>query len=694
EEIIQDADFDNGIIAHEYTHGISNRLTGGGDNADCLFNAEQMGEGWSDWYATVITIEPGDQGTDIRGMGTWSSGEPITGTGIRPAPYSTDFNINPYTYGDSNNEASISQPHGVGFIFATMLWDLTWALIDEYGGTPDPDLYQGTGGNNIAMQLVTEAMKIQPCNPGMVDGRDAILTADELLYDGAHQCLIWEVFANRGLGYSADQGSPSSRTDQVEAFDLPPLCLVATEAPVAQFSTTSINSCSSEISFIDESYDIVHAYEWTFGDGNISTDQNPVNTFPGSGTYTIQLVVSNNIGNDTTTQQITIELPPSPEVEDIEVCLGDDAQIVATTTGLAQWRDENGQVIHNGPFYEVTTVAEPQTFYVENLEGGPSGYVGPEDPGFGTGGYHNTGYHGALNFTADQAIEIVSVWVNAQGPGERTLTIGSGFNNDGSAPSGAEIVDQVTVFLSGGPQRVFLNMTVPAAGDYNIGGNSVNLYRNNESPGFPFVLEDLMTIVNSSANTSPTGYYYYFYDIEARPVQCISASVPVTVSPVTSDFSFVDEGDLTVSFTDESTGATNWLWDFGDGNTSTEQNPVHTYDFVDNYTVTLTINDGACASTQTFTTVTSVQNIFPEGYGVTILPNPADGWARVALENTLTEDLHIQTLDISGKLLNSTTLRAGQQFADLEVAQLPAAVYLIKIQGQQFTEMRKLVVKR
>jgi extracellular elastinolytic metalloproteinase len=45
------------------------------------------------------------------------------------------------------------------------------------------------------------------------------------LYGGANKCLIWEVFARRGLGYSADQGSSEDRTDQTEAFDLHPDCI-------------------------------------------------------------------------------------------------------------------------------------------------------------------------------------------------------------------------------------------------------------------------------------------------------------------------------------------------------------------------------------------------------------------------------------------------------------------------------------
>nr|WP_294861183.1 T9SS-dependent M36 family metallopeptidase [uncultured Fluviicola sp.] len=216
-----DSDFDNMIIAHEYGHGISTRLVGGADNTDCLFNAEQMGEGWSDWFGLMLTQVASDLGTDGRGVGTYVTNEPNNGTGIRPSPYSTDFAINDYTYGNTNNN-SLSQPHGIGFVWATMLWDLNWALIDQYGF--DSNIKSGMGGNNIAMNLVIEGLKLTACAPGFVDGRDGILAADLILYGGANKCLIWEVFARRGLGFSASQGDSDDRNDQVEAFDVDPSC--------------------------------------------------------------------------------------------------------------------------------------------------------------------------------------------------------------------------------------------------------------------------------------------------------------------------------------------------------------------------------------------------------------------------------------------------------------------------------------
>ena len=74
----RDSDLDNGVIAHEYGHGISNRLTGGPANVTCLQNAEQMGEGWSDWFALVLTPEAGDTATTPRGVGNYVSFQPET----------------------------------------------------------------------------------------------------------------------------------------------------------------------------------------------------------------------------------------------------------------------------------------------------------------------------------------------------------------------------------------------------------------------------------------------------------------------------------------------------------------------------------------------------------------------------------------------------------------------------------------
>ncbi len=217
----RDGDLDNVIVAHEYGHGISVRLTGGRLATSCLRNDEQMGEGWSDYFGLMLTMKPTDTRDMARGIGTYALGQLKGGTGLRSMPYSTDFSKNNFTY---NRIKFLPVPHGVGSVWTAMLWDMTWDFIDEYGF--DPDIYEGTGGNNMALQLVVDALKIQPCSPGFVDGRDAIIQADLIANGGANKCLIWNAFAKRGLGLSAVQGSSNNKMDGSEAYDVPAECKI------------------------------------------------------------------------------------------------------------------------------------------------------------------------------------------------------------------------------------------------------------------------------------------------------------------------------------------------------------------------------------------------------------------------------------------------------------------------------------
>ncbi len=222
----RDSDLDNGIIGHEYGHGISNRLVGGPAQAGCLGNAEQMGEGLSDFWTLVLTALPGDTAEMARGIGNYASFLPPDGPGIRNFPYSTDLAVNPETYADV---ATTNVPHGVGSIWMIAVWEMYWNLVDKYGF--DADFYSGTGGNNLSIQLVIDGMKMTACSPSFVDGRDGILAADVAANGGANLCEIWSAFAKRGVGFSADAGDPNVLGDETEAFDLPPFCVTVGGLP-------------------------------------------------------------------------------------------------------------------------------------------------------------------------------------------------------------------------------------------------------------------------------------------------------------------------------------------------------------------------------------------------------------------------------------------------------------------------------
>lgn len=237
ESIWVDGSLDNGIVAHEYGHGISNRNTGNGYS--CLNTSsdnEQMGEGWSDFFALMLTNRPGDNAAVPRGIGTFAIDEQTNGGGIRPVQYSPDTEINGYTYGNTNGMTYVSSGvtyvnvHSVGFVWATMLWDLHWKMVEKYGYASDVVAAPSSGSGRV-LQLVMDGLKLQGCNPTFVKGRDAIIAADQATTGGADRCLIWNVFAKRGLGVNASAGSiigtGTGMNDQVEDFTVPADCNLA-----------------------------------------------------------------------------------------------------------------------------------------------------------------------------------------------------------------------------------------------------------------------------------------------------------------------------------------------------------------------------------------------------------------------------------------------------------------------------------
>lgn len=254
-----DGSFDNGIVAHEYGHGISNRLTGTKFNSSsCLIGnvgttaapiyTQQMGEGWSDFFALWMTTKPGEDGSSNRYVGTYVDGQPsATGPGIRTKPYSTKFTSNGLTYGSLLSLSTAGAPlyqesHSLGEVWTTVLWDLNWQFIYKYGY--NTDFFSANGGNNKALKLVLDACKVQVCNPGFLDGRDAILRADSLTNRAANSEIIWNVFARRGMGYSAVTGDRVNGTVRFtnvkEAFDVPPKVRVI--ALANQNATTVANA--------------------------------------------------------------------------------------------------------------------------------------------------------------------------------------------------------------------------------------------------------------------------------------------------------------------------------------------------------------------------------------------------------------------------------------------------------------------
>ncbi|MCX6595194.1 MAG: M36 family metallopeptidase [Acidobacteria bacterium] len=197
-----DSSNDGMIVFHEYGHGVSNRMVGGGTSTSCLFGVQSgaMGEGWSDYLAATYFNNPL--------MSAYSSRN--TFAGIRRSGYERY----PFTYEDLGNLGF--QVHRDGEIWAATLWDIRRRL-----------------GAETTDKLVVSALRVTPCRPSMIAARDAILATDELLNAGANRATLWQVFAARGMGKSA--------TGTDGAFPVGTVFTASYDVPLPEDSTLNRN---------------------------------------------------------------------------------------------------------------------------------------------------------------------------------------------------------------------------------------------------------------------------------------------------------------------------------------------------------------------------------------------------------------------------------------------------------------------
>jgi extracellular elastinolytic metalloproteinase len=219
--IAADGSNDAGIVYHEYTHGLSNRLVVDADGFSTLGNVQagSMGEAWSDWYAYDFLVKQGLQ-PDEPGVGDVRVGNYVGGGQdlIRFEPIDCKIGQTAaqgcaggvltgpggFDYGDFGRVLGVPEVHADGEIWAQTLWDLRDAL-----------------GSDMAESLATRAMELSPFNPSFLDERNAILQADMVLNGGANQTAIWGVFAHRGMGWFAGT-LDGDDTRPVADFSMPP----------------------------------------------------------------------------------------------------------------------------------------------------------------------------------------------------------------------------------------------------------------------------------------------------------------------------------------------------------------------------------------------------------------------------------------------------------------------------------------
>jgi extracellular elastinolytic metalloproteinase len=222
-----DGDYDQGVIGHEFTHMIENRMIGKGSSRSG-FHAGSMGEGVADLVSIEYLYENSfvpTGGEDPFAAGAYATGNKEHGirnyvmnyprTGAFPTP-STYPHVNPLNFSDIGYDTPGNEVHSDGEIWVAVNNTVRQALIDKYNGSfPAGDKAlqakcangvlpsENCPGNRRWIQLLIDSFLLDPTAPTMLDARNSILAADVMRYGGANQKEIWDAFAKRGFGAAA-----------------------------------------------------------------------------------------------------------------------------------------------------------------------------------------------------------------------------------------------------------------------------------------------------------------------------------------------------------------------------------------------------------------------------------------------------------------------------------------------------------
>jgi PKD repeat protein len=334
--------------------------------------------------------------------------------------------------------------------------------------------------------------------------------------------------------------------------------------PVASFSATPTSGVPPlTIQFTDTSMGSPTSWSWSFGDGGTSTSENPSYTYTSDGTYTVILTVSNSAGSDTVTEAGSITVGSAP---------------VTSFTATP------------------TSGTSPLTVqFIDGSTGSPTSWSWD----FGDGG-SSTDEDPSHTYTADGNYTVSLTASNAVGSDTATE---DNYITVGSAP-----VASFTATPTSGMAPLTVQFTDTSSGsptswswDFGDGGSSTvqNPAYTYTSPGTYSVNLTVTGPGGSNTTTEESSI-----SVTAAPSTLALTPLPV-VTPQESVpvASFIDEpifgtAPLLVQFTDLSSGSpTSWRWDFGDGESSTEQNPQHTYTSPGTYIVSLTATNAAGSNT-------------------------------------------------------------------------------------------------
>lgn len=463
----------------------------------------------------------------------------------------------------------------------------------------------------------------------------------------------------------------------------------------------------------------ITSWMWNFGDGTTSTVQNPTKVYNSPGNYTVSLTVGNGVttatetktgyitvtgtgsGTGTLTGMVTDALNGNP----VEGALVSVAGLSATTNASGNYTIINipvGVLVSN--FIANTTQGlAPLTVNFTDQSAENANIVTCSKEGYLT--YSNSQVvipqdgsltlnislssqltTGEMRFILNWGLNPDDLDSHLNTPAINGQSYHIYFSDQGSIDSPPYAALDHDVTDSYGPETMTIYEMYPGTYQYYI-------YNYSGSPEIT-TSQAVVQVYNQSGllntlqvPTSGSGLYWYICDIDGATGHITIRNVIQESAPGTFKY------DMPVKIPTGNENITSWLWNFGDGGTSTQQNPSHVYNAVGNYTVSLTVGDGITQATETKIAYIQVSAIGLDEFDmfdlIQLYPQPAEN--ELTIESPFKIE-RMSILDLSGREI------AGLQRVDNTILRLSTSdfgkgVYLLYLETVNGTVVKKFTIK-
>lgn len=482
--------------------------------------------------------------------------------------------------------------------------------------------------------------------------------------------------------------------------------------PKPEASFVAVNNMQT-VTFTNNSTD-GDSFAWNFGDGNTSTEANPTHTYAAEGNYDVVLQVTNACGVSDITNTIAVNSLPSAngQADATEVCVGDAVQF----TDLSSDNVTSWQWSFPGATPNTSTERNPQVVYTEAgvydvslTVSAPAG-----DDEITLTSYINVGQIAQGGFTAINNMQTVTFTNQVTGADTYSWNFGDGNTSTMTNP--------VHTYEQEGEYNVVLTATnrcgdhiveqMVAANALPSAGATASATEicQNESVSFADMSSDNVTewlwefeggTPATSTEQNPEVTYATAGQFNVKLTVTAAAGSNeveydnmITVAPLPTAAFDVSFNDLEYAFAYTGEYATSWLWDFGDGNTSTEANPTHTYAEENMFDVSLTTSN-ACGEDVMTQSVNVVNNIIEiDGVAdISVYPIPTSDALVVDIELLEQKNMKISLINIVGQeVYNQTWNNVQNVDHTIDVSDIAPGSYMLSIaSGSQIQYVRVLI---